>query len=240
MRIEQFKVIYHSKPENPLYDSVAILRMPVDECQNIIDEAIYERLPLFPEMFYDTVYGGVNAAEDAARDYNDYKGLYDSWIKRDKVWLRSPLRVRYPLKLRHGVIIRAKLNIPMIEREEGSPQTYWEYDGFLAVKGHNRRLFWTFEQRNQRNNDYMYFITDFGRQIQSANGHHLTMAGVYLTTGQDEHRSIVTSDIVMRRIPGTDVNAMERLMHETAGVVDKAAEIKEVEDLLIACRSQRH
>ena len=99
-------------------------------------------------------------------------------------------------------MIRCKLNAPMLTSD---PQgiTHWEYDGFLRTR--NNKVFWMFEKREAMGSDFFFFITDQGRGYGEGDQERLTLSGTYLTTGQDPGRSIVTSDVVLRRLSRADI-----------------------------------
>jgi hypothetical protein len=236
--VREFQEAFDNPREGSLYESAALLGLSVDDCQNIIDEAIYTRLPLFPGLFYDTLHGHALARDTAEHALNRYKGLYYAWVRREGGWLRCPLRVRYTLKIGHGIVIRCKLNIPALNKERKSEQ-YWEYDGHMAVRRGIKRIYWMFEQRGDEDSDYFQFITDVGGALGGGRGSpSFVMAGNYLTTGQDSSRPLLSDDILLERTDLENVAEMERAMHAQAEQITDPAEIARVEDLLKKARAR--
>jgi hypothetical protein len=230
--VEKFRISYFSC-NITVYESAQILDISINDCQIIVDEAIYDRLPVFSGLFYDFHSRG---QDQATSDYNRYQGLYYLFVRRTypgkpkySAWLRCPLRVRYTIKIRDGLAIRCKLNIPKMEKDASDPINHWEYDGFLSIK--IDKIFWMFEKRDSNRRDYFYFITCSGSSFDRA----LMMSGIYLTTGQDTEQSIAYGDILLRRIY---INALqyvgvhEEFMHDNAQVVADTEKMREINDLL--------
>lgn len=196
----------------------------ISTSQRILDHIIYAHYPLFPTMLTDTGRG-----QSEARDFfKSYGGTYRLWMRRDDLWLRCGLRVRYLLKIRRGMAVRCKLNVAKVYPERDGPE-HWEYDGF--VKARSNKLFWTFEKRARDRGDYIHFITD-RVEVQST---RLTMAGRYFTTGQDSAQAIVSDDVILQRITASEVAAMEAEMHSAAMVL-RGADMEEPEAIWRAMR----
>ena len=217
--IDAFSHNYFFNTKGSAHEGARLLSMPTETCQKIIDEAIYHRRPIFPDMYYENSSDGRRAAD---QDFSRCRGLFHAWMRRGPLWLCSPLHVRYVLKIHDGLSIRCKMSLPIIEPE--SQETFYDYDGFLVVRDH--KVFWMLQKREPRRNDFVYFITCSGRSL---NG-QLTMAGKYLTTGQDANSSIVSSDVLIRRMVYDNVDEMYKRIHEDAGVADEEAG-KEIEQL---------
>jgi transcriptional regulator with XRE-family HTH domain len=222
-------------PDVRVYDvAVETLSMTMQQCQKILDEIIYERFTLFPMLSYNS--------ERAANDYFlKYGGSYVLWTRRiDKrdsgetaLWLKSPMQVRYPLRVGAQHFIRCKLNAPIFSTEPGQ-ETYWEYDGFLRTR--DSKLFWIFEKRENLGSDFFHAITEEGRIYQSSDGGdpRLTMSGTYLTTGQDAARSIEHTDVLLQRLslPRSGKEKDEdiaRWMHSGAAILDPRREETQAE-----------
>ena len=208
--IEEFTQLYFCADSKSVAEAAKTLSIPTDKYQKIIDESIYTRLPLLPGMYYQGSDGEAHATEDC----HDLRGLHYASMRRGPLWLRCPLHVRYVLKIHDGFCIRCKMNLPMIEREP--TQTYWDYDGFVVVRDH--KIFWTLQKRGTRREDYVHFITCSAR---THNG-QLTTAGKYLTIGQDANDSIVSDDILVRRVQADDFQKITERMHTDAAVLDEA------------------
>lgn len=161
-------------------------------------------------LFYGTYY----AADVSRKVFERYNGLYLMWMKRSDEWLLCSLRVRYILPIDGKPTIRCKLNIPTQKAVAGIQ--YWEYDGFLTQR-FDKAAFWIFEKRLSADRyDHFYLITNSGHDYMQMNSDEevtLTFGGTYLTTGQDQLRSIVTGPVVLQRHPETDVERMESMMH---------------------------
>lgn len=224
--VRQFQVSFNDPGSTTAYEAAQILGMGIDRCQRIIDAAYYDRLPLFPHLLYEK-------DDECKYHFDHYRGLYIAHFKRENIWLRCPLRIRYPLDIGKGIAIRCKLNLPSIDREEGVTRSYWEYDGFLAVRA--QRIFWMFEQRQPSNADYIYFVTNIGVLFQD----HLTLWGSYLSTGQDEQRSVVNGDAFLQRIEIEDVEQMEHGMHQEARPIRNPVEADSISKLLAAAQARR-
>jgi hypothetical protein len=220
--ISQFQQLFdrHGDKDLRVYDAGKILTFSVEKTQIIMDNWIYERLPMFPRMLY-----GKGKTEYIEENFRDYGGIYYSWLRRGNLWLKCPMKVRYKLKIAEGLALRCKLNIPVIDREEGSDRVYWEYDGFLTVKSY--RMFWTFEQRLAFNTDYMYFVTDIGQTFQG----RLTISGQYLSTGQEESRPVVHGEVFIRKIPFITPEKALTAMHDDAVALAEGPDFDEIEKI---------
>ena len=208
-RIDHFAKIY-ANPDLDIRSAADALSMPLDECRRIIDEAIYDRRPIFPGMFYEASERGHDAAKE---DFRRLQGLFHMWMRRGPLWLQCPLRVQYVLRIRDGYTIRCELSLPIIEAEDHEPS--WLYDGFLIVRSH--KLFWLFEKRESQRNDYLSFITCAGRTHKR----HLTLSGTYLTTGQDALQSIVADHVLIKRIYLDDQPAIDQATSNDARVLTR-------------------
>jgi hypothetical protein len=207
----------------PVYDVAEKLSMSMEQTQRILDEIIYTRFTLFPMLSYNS--------EKTANSYAlKYGGSYTLWARRvdrrgseaGPVWLKCPLRVRYALRLGSQHVIRCKLNAPRFSIQPGE-RKYWEYDGFLRTRGN--KVFWMFEKREDLGSDFFFAITTEGRIHEADNqeGPRLTMAGTYLTTGQDDTVSIECSDVLIQRLslPHSEQdNDIRNWMHNRAQILD--------------------
>ena len=215
--------------EVPVYDIAAsTLSMTMEDVQKTLDQIIYERFTMFPMLSY-------NSEETAKAYVLKYGGSYTLWARRadnrdckkpTPVWLKCPLRVRYALRLGSQHVIRCKLNAPRFFTEAGE-RKYWEYDGFLRTRGD--KVFWMFEKRENLGSDFFHAITGEGRvhEAVDGNGVRLTMAGTYLTTGQDDSRSIERDDVLVQRysLPPTAADAeIRHWMHTGAQILDAEQE----------------
>lgn len=196
--IAKYEELYH-RGDADIYDLGPVVGLTTVECQQIIDEIIYDRWPLLPAAFYPAA----SNPDLPQAEFEDLEGQYLVWARRGKdLWLQAPLRVRYLQSLGAGRFIRCKLNFPIInpptyDPDSGMPRppAFWEYDGPLIARP--KRLFFTFEKRQRDRNDYFHFITD--RASVNGNGHPV-YAGQYLTTGQDRDQSVVTGPILMHKL----------------------------------------
>ena len=224
------KLYFQPEHSEHLYTTARRFGMEITTAQQIIDNIIYDHWPVFPSLLYPADQTG--RAQTSQR-FEAYGGAYRMWMRRGKEWLLCGLRVRYVLKIRRGLAIRCKLNVPIINREPGYPP-YWEYDGFLRVL--SNKVFWMFEKRNYNHRgDYIHFITDIGEVLEE----RMTFVGTYLTTGQDTQQTIVSSDVMLRRLREVEVAKMEEEMHSMASIVRGAA-AAEVERLLGELKVGRH
>ena len=225
-----FHDLYFSREHSEhLYTTARRFGMEISTAQQIIDNIIYDRWPVFPSLLYPADQAG---REQIRQRFEAYGGAYRMWMRRGQEWLLCGLRVRYVLKIRRGLAIRCKLNVPIINREPGYPP-YWEYDGFLRVL--SNKVFWMFEKRNYNHRgDYIHFITDIGEVLEE----RMTFVGTYLTTGQDTQQTIVSSDVMLRRLREVEVAKMEEEMHSLASIVRGAA-ANEVERLLEELKAGR-
>jgi hypothetical protein len=208
-----------------VYDTAINLGMSIPQCQVIIDEVIYKRSPIFPTMYFDS-----RAEADAA--FEVHRGAYLLWVKRridsrpvQDMWFQATLRVRYVLEVGGGFVIRCKLNAPIFAPLPGH-RPYWEYDGFLVHRPN--KVFWMFEKRVKEQNDHFYFITGAARAFPMVlcreDKRQRTMAGVYLTTGQDEFQSIVSDRLILQRRLGgpsqsDDEEKIRKFMHELPDLI---------------------
>jgi IS1 family transposase len=222
-------MFFDPKRKEHLYTTARRFGMEISTAQQIIDDIIYDHWPVFPSLLYPADQTG---REQARQRFEAYSGAYRMWMRRGQEWLLCGLRVRYTLKIRRGLVIRCKLNVPVINREPDYPP-YWEYDGFLRVL--SNKVFWMFEKRNYNHRgDYIHFITDIGEVLEE----RMTFIGTYLTTGQDTQQTIVSSDVMLRRLREVEVAKMEEEMHSMASIVRGTA-AAEVERLLAELKAGR-
>jgi hypothetical protein len=216
-----------SECENPSPTSIVydfardILSMPMEKCQKVLDEIIYQRSTLFPTISY--------SSEGTATSYfGKYGGSYALWVRRRQLrdsgpahlWLQCPLRVRYVLKLGNSYVLRCKLNAPILAAESGQ-RDHWEYDGFLRTR--DNKVFWMFEKRENLGSDFFYCITNEGRIHHDGDDRRFMLAGTYLTTGQDEARSIEHSDVLLQRrsLPNSEPDEeIAKWMHKGFDILD--------------------
>ena len=218
--LEQFSNMYHDKIEH-MYRVANVLGISIEDSQKIIDEAIYSRLPLFSKFYTENEQSGQNLILNR---YRNYRGVYNLNMRREAFWLQCSLRVRYVIKIRDGLTIRCKLNVPKIQFEKnGFP--YWEYDGFFSVYGNH--VFWMFEKRDSDRVDYIQFITSLDRIYEQKFG----FTGTYLTTGQDDAQTIVSNDVFLERVILDDVDTLEQYMHSSPKVLRSQAETSEAQRL---------
>jgi hypothetical protein len=205
--------------------AVKILAMTVGQAQKIIDEVIYDRFTIFPYMCYES-------AGDAGASLKRFAGIYKMWVRRDGRWLQCKLKVRYVIALKSRSAIRCKLNFP-ITRPEPYAIPYWEYDGFLRI--YNNKVFWTFEKRELEGVDFFYFISCRGDVYGSHTDGLFTMAGKYLTVGQNTH-NIAMDDVILQRIPAQNlkggVDDSEEEMHSDVGEIKNDVESRTIDQLL--------
>jgi hypothetical protein len=227
-RVQRFREAFQRDPEGfRIYAAANMLEMEIEDAQTAIDSAIYARLPVFPDLFYDV--DVKSRLAEADEDLRDFGGVYHLWIKRrvqrrGLFWLRAPLRVRYKLDIAAGRALRCKLNLPVIESKkyseaiagtehEGSSQRWFEYDGFLAVRrdlGGGGRLIWIFEKRTLPQDQMIHPR----RRAHSADRRQdyffiitslgavgksriKTFHGKYLTVGQTKPERLIQSDDVV-------------------------------------------
>jgi transcriptional regulator with XRE-family HTH domain len=236
-----WKQLTEGSREVPVYDIAAsTLSMTMEDVQKTLDQIIYERFTLFPMLSYSN--------EETAKAYvQKYGGCYTIWLRRmDKrdlkkprqVWLKCPLRVRYALYLGGRYVIRCKFNGPRFSTE-AEERRFWEYDGFIRTR--DNKVFWMFEKRENLGSDFFHAITGEGRYHGAVDGKdvRLTMSGTYLTTGQDDLRSIEHDDVLIQRYslpPTADDADVRRWMHTGAQILDSELEetreeYKRVEEL---------
>jgi hypothetical protein len=213
--------------KKPVYD-VAFdqLSIQMEDCQKILDEMIYDTFTLFPSLSYDS-----RSAADL--NFKKYGGLYLLYVRRERRWLKSPLRVRYVVKsgIRH--LIRCKLNAPKLRPEPDAALSYMEYDGYLRTADNN--VYWKFEKRDAASIDFIDFITDDGKLYRTDDDRAVrVLSGRYLTVGQDavhsiEHGDVVMAGVLVEQLAGAGYEKLSqreidavvvKWMHETAGVLD--------------------
>ena len=167
-----------------------VFNMSVERGQRIINEVIYDRFSLLPNICYKS-----RVEADAA--FRRFGGTYYMWVRREGRWLQAKVRVRYVVDIKGRSAVRCKMNAPVI-----SPLPYslphWEYDGFLTVC--EDKVCWVFEQRDAVGLDFFYIITCRGNVFGRDDDARFTLAGKYLTAGQDKKRSIVTDDVLFQQI----------------------------------------
>lgn len=167
-----------------------VFNMSVEQGQRIIDEVIYDRFSLLPNICYKS-----RAEAEAA--FRRFGGTYLLWARREGRWLQAKVRVRYVVDIRSRTAVRCKMNAPVI-----NPLPYsfphWEYDGFLTVC--ENKVCWVFEQREAEGLDFFYVMTCRGNVFGRGDDAKFTLAGKYLTAGQDKKRSIVSDDVLFQRI----------------------------------------
>jgi hypothetical protein len=206
--------------------------MSTEQSQKIIDSVIYERSPIFPNMYL--------ASQSLANElFEKYGGIFHAWLQRPSTsrpasvgqWLQCVLRVRYVLSIGLGFVIRCKLNMPTFE--DGRPNSYLEYDGFLILK--TNRIFWIFEKRQKERNDQLYFITGIGRvfeRVTDPNSKDRSLSGTYLCTDQDASQSVMSGPIFIQRFVERPDRGKEdqmvTLMHETARIIQSASENEKI------------
>ncbi len=212
-----------------IYDvATNTFNMTMGQGQRIIDEVIYDRFSMFPNVCYEF-------ADDAEASLKRFRGTYYLWARRDGRWLQSKMRVRYVVSIKSRWAIRCKLNVPVI-RSEPYRIPYWEYDGFLRT--YENKVFWMFEKRELEGIDFFYLITCKG----DVHGHNsearFTLSGRYLTTGQDAQKSIVTDDVLLQRIPSQEsgldkpVNGAEAEMRSGIQAVEGKDDYTIIDNLL--------
>lgn len=206
-KVDFFKYVWNN--EGSSYALAEKLGIEKGDMQKTTDENIYNFRPLFQYMYYRD-----SEINDMVKSFKEYEGIYKVYIFRYSSILLGSLRVRYPLELKGGHVIRCKLNLPAINKIRGN-KNYWEYDGFITHRDHSEKNFWNFEKRSSRRPDFFYFITDSGKQF----GRHVFLTGKYLTTGQDSPPSIVTDTIILERLGTKDIDAMIEHMHHSPKVL---------------------
>lgn len=168
-----------------------VLNMTVETGQRIIDTVIYDRFSLLPNICY-------KSREDAEAAFRRFGGTYHMWVRREGRWLQAKVRVRYVVDIKSRTAVRCKMNAPVINPLPYS-LPHWEYDGFLTVC--EDKVFWVFEQREGSEGlDFFYIMTCRGNVFGRGDDAKFTLAGKYLTAGQDKKRSIVTDDLLFQRI----------------------------------------
>jgi hypothetical protein len=207
--IDAFEEEYESRDNTPIGEIAIIFGMTTEECNMIIDEAIYSKRPLFPRLYYDNT--------TIAQEYLDgYQGVMLMWAKQDDSWAQCPIHIRYVLELDGGPTIRCSLNLP------GSIQ-YETYDGFLARRDDND--FWIFEKKQRIRNNYIYIITNRGfkyNRIGHERGRVLTLTGNHLTTSQERTQKILTGVVIIQHMGRMDPADLDRIMEQEARVLDRA------------------
>jgi hypothetical protein len=225
-------------PAKPrVYDVAAnTLNMTTGQGQKIIDEVIYDRFSMFPNICYES-------SDDAEASLRRFRGTYHLWARRDGRWLQSKMRVRYVVSIKSRSAIRCKLNIPVI-RTEPYQIPYWEYDGFLRT--YENKVFWMFEKRELEGVDFFYLITCKGDVYGRNDEARFTLSGKYLTTGQDAQKSIVADDVLLQRIPSQDtgvnhqISGTDEEMHTGIETVKDKNEDRVICRILEDLRTPRH
>jgi hypothetical protein len=217
--LTEFEAGYGNYAET-VYRTADRIQIKIETAQLILDDVVYRRHSLFPGMQYDD-------AGEADRTFRKYKGTYLLWVHRGERWFRCALRVRYVLDVNGQIVIRCKLNLPNQDYGEG----YWEYDGFLAEKDYN--VFWIFEKRQEKREDYFSFITSSKRKtatnienpsaLDDLGKPVLTFVGRYLTTDQNPQQSIVTEELFLQLQDDESKSAddLNRIMHKSAEIFEK-------------------
>jgi hypothetical protein len=238
--VEGFYSLYKSlatrggeMPARPrLYDVAAnTLNMTVGQGQRIIDEVIYDRFSMFPNICHES-------SDDAEASLKRFRGIYLLWARREGRWLQSKMRVRYVVNIKSRAAIRCKLNVPVI-RTEPYRIPYWEYDGFMRT--YENKVFWMFEKRELEGIDFFYLITCKGDVFGRHDEARFTLSGKYLTTGQDAQKTIVTDDVLLQRIPlqdqPEDISVNE--MHSGIAAVEDKNQDRAISKLLENFRTPR-
>lgn len=203
-KVEAYRKDFESPTPGDLtvYDAAKLLGIPTKTAQLILDRVIYEPTPLLCNSYYPD-----KAKADAA--YAEVGGLYVAWMRRGNTWMRCTLTVRYVLKQVKGYVLRAKLNLPMLDptpaawenaKERKIEYPYWEYDGFVRIL--DSTIFWIFEKRDPLREDYVFIVTE-GRvpsmQV-SDDGRFVNFSGFsgkYLTTQSSQFEPIVADRVIV-------------------------------------------
>jgi hypothetical protein len=176
-------------PRGAVYEFGAVLGMSRDLVQEILDTSIYRAFPLFRHLFLP------RELEVPADVRQILCGTYRLYLEREGSWLRSALRVRYPLSVQHYWTLRCKLHVPRIRG--GKP--LFKYDGFLTPRLDRPKLNWVLEERSELLADLLYVITnrplEQWRIDPTANSG--AIGGRYLSCGQDLAKSIVEGRVLI-------------------------------------------
>jgi len=194
-----------------------VFNMSIEDVQRVIDEVIYDRFSLFPNICYKSR----EDAEAVYRRFGGSGGTYHMWVRREQRWLQAKVRVRYVVDIKSLAAVRCKMNAPVLQPEQPYSIPHWEYDGFLTTC--EDKVCWVFEQRELEGLDFFYIMTCRGSVFGKGDDARFTLAGKYLTAGQDKKRSIVTDDVMFQRIPPQHLAANDR---ET----DMRTDIREIVD----------
>jgi hypothetical protein len=221
-KVDAFEAVFRSNPKPHIYEAADLLDIDIGECQRIIDDCQYSQRPIFPQMYF-------LRKEECDRRFKLYGGVYFIWVKRYResgsFWFRCMLHVRYALRIRGGYVIRCKLNFPRLVRR--GPLRFWDYDGFLSIRENS--LFWMMERRPDYDpSDYFNFITTLGVNYPGyeRDCEILTMSGLYITTDQDQNRTITTGEVVMQKldVEANDYGQLSTIMREGGTVIEHAEE----------------
>lgn len=230
--VQKFRAAY-AVSETRVYDAAAILGLSTPDSQRIIDHVIYKQWPLFQCVYYD----GKERLR-AEGHLKQFGGIYLAWIRRGDRWLQCALRVRYLLDVRRRLILRCKMNVPMLHPEahekrhaeqRGYRHPIYEYDGILMVR--ERRLYWTFEKRAPEPIDMFNFVTCRSGVLDEHNKRLFT--GTYLTTDQDTAQSVVSGEVLLRRevTAEQDQHSQEEtaIMWRSAVILESGDEVRDVQ-----------
>jgi|ERR1017187_768037 hypothetical protein len=205
-KMTDFQEMYHIDPKPHIYEAAALLEISIIDCQRIIDDSQYSQRPIFPQMYF-------LREEECNRRFRLYGGVYYLWVKRHRqstsFWFRCTLQVRYALRIRGGYVIRCKINFPRLKPL--GPFRFWDYDGFLSIQQNS--LFWMMERRPDIDpSDYFNCITTLGvnHPAYEKGGELLTMSGLYITTDQDQGRTITNGEVIMQKLD-VDLNDYDRI-----------------------------
>lgn len=203
-KVDAYRRDYETPASRDLtvYDAAKILGVSTRNAQLVLDRVIYEPAPLLCNSYYTE-----KSKADAA--YAEVGGLYVAWMRRGSTWMRCTLAVRYVLKQGPGYVLRAKLNLPMLDptpaalesaKERKVEHPYWEYDGFVRIL--DSTIFWVFEKRDPLREDYVFIVTeeripsvqfsDDGRLVNFSG-----FSGKYLTTQSNPIEPIVTDRVIL-------------------------------------------
>ena len=193
-----------------VYTFAELLGYSMSEAQKVIDQAIYKRMPVFRDIYYEDTNRDIGSAD---RDFQVFGGVYSVYIERAAYTIRAVLRVRYVLPLNGIRAIRAKFNVPKYVPVVGKERPYFEYDGFLSVKPHN--VFWMFEERESRVADFFHFIT--ARPDVEADA--TVFKGEYLTTERSRDSTILNGRVFLVKEP-VDETDHHDFMHTQGEILE--------------------
>jgi len=171
-----------------VYEFATRLGFSMRKSQMVIDQKIYEQMPVFRDIYYEN---NSRQAERADQDIKTFGGVYSVYIERGEDTIHAVLRVRYILELKGLKAIRAKFNVPKYVPVIGKERPYFEYDGFLSVKANN--IFWMFEERDSKMADFFHFITERA-DVQADTS---VFKGHYLSTERSPGSPILNGRIFM-------------------------------------------